>query len=142
MIRATIDLNIIIDFLNMRQDHQQAARILDLCARREIEGLVCAHEITTLSYFLLKEQRASAKVKKVLSEIMEILTIIPVDADVLRESLASPIRDYEDAVVEVSSKNHQADFIITRNLSDYKKSRIPAVSPIEFLEQFSQLQRL
>ncbi|HON14560.1 MAG TPA: hypothetical protein PK897_10585 [Treponema sp.] len=51
----------------------------------------------------------------------------------MRDSLLSPIDDYEDAVIEVSSMKSNIDYIISRNISDFKLSRIPVYTPEQFL---------
>lgn len=133
MIKATIDLNIILDFLNKRDNHVQAAKIFDLCAKNIIDGYVCAHEITTLAYFLMKNHNDSSKVKYVLGELFDLFHIIPVTEDILRKALNSQINNYEDAIIEISSLKNEVNCIITRNLSDFKNSNIKALSASEFL---------
>jgi hypothetical protein len=54
---------------------------------------------------------------------------IPIDESILCDSLLSPIKDYEDAVIEVSSLRANIDCIISRNISDYKISRLPVFMP-------------
>ena len=129
MKKILIDLNIILDFLNKRNFHKEAAQLIDMCVEKNLEGYLCAHEITTLSYFLLKEQKDKVKVINTLTALLDIFNVIPIDEAVLRDSLISPISDYEDAVIEVSSMKNNIDYIITRNISDFKLSRIPALTP-------------
>ena len=132
MKKIVIDLNIILDFLNKRNFHKEAAQLINMCVEKKLEGYICAHEITTLSYFLLKEQKDKAKVLNTLTALMDIFTIISIDESILRDSLISPISDYEDAVIEVSSMKNNLDYIITRNISDFKLSRIPSLTPEQF----------
>ncbi len=133
MKKILIDLNILLDFLNKRHYHEEAASLINLCIEKKLTGYICAHEITTLSYFLFKEQRDKNKVIHTLSQLMDILTVIPVDEPILRDSLVSPVTDYEDAVIEVSSIKTEVDYIISRNISDFRNSRIPAYTPEQFL---------
>lgn len=132
MKKVLIDLNIILDFLNKKNFHQEAARIINMCIEHEIEGFLCAHEITTLSYFLLKEHKDQNKVINTITALLDFFTIIPIDENILLESLLSSIHDYEDAVIEISSIKNKLDFIISRNISDFKLSRITALTPEQF----------
>lgn len=132
MKKILVDLNIILDFLNKRNFHLEAAQLVDLCVEKKFSGYMCAHEITTLSYFLFKEQKDKAKVINTITTILDIFTIIPIDDVILRNSLVSPISDYEDAVIEVSSMKTNIDCIISRNVSDFKASRIPVYTPEQF----------
>ncbi|MDR1747939.1 MAG: PIN domain-containing protein [Spirochaetaceae bacterium] len=133
MKKILIDLNILLDFLNKRHYHEEAASLINLCTEKKLTGYLCAHEITTLSYFLFKEQRDKNKVIHTLALLMDIFAVIPVDESILRDSLISPITDYEDAVIEVSSIKAGVDYIISRNISDFRNSRIPAHTPEQFL---------
>ena len=118
-----VDLNIILDFLNKRHFHQEAAQLINMCVEKKLVGFICAHEVTTLSYFLLKEQKDKTKVINTITALLE---------SILRDSLISPILDYEDAVIEVSSIRNNIDYIISRNISDFNSSRIPAYTPEQF----------
>ena len=139
MKKITIDLNVILDFLNKRKKHIQAAKIMELCNKNKIQGYLCAHEITTLAYFLMKNHNNSNKVKSVLNELLDMFKIIPITETVLRKALHSKINDYEDAVIEISSQENEIDYIVSRNLNDFKKSNVKTVSPTEFLSLYKKL---
>jgi len=134
MIKATIDLNVLLDFLNQRKDHVQAAKIIDLCVKKIVKGFLCAHEVTTLAYFLLKSHNDREKIKKILTELFDIFDVIPVTGDILRDALYSKIKDYEDAVIEESSFKYGVNYIVTRNLDDFKQSKVKSLSPTDFLK--------
>lgn len=133
MIKATIDLNVILDFLNKKGHHVQAAKIFDLCTKNIIKGYICAHEITTLAYFLMKNHNDTDKVKYVFRELLDLFHTTSFTEDILRDALNSKIKDYEDAVIEISTLKNDIDYIITRNLDDFKHSNVKSISPAEFL---------
>ena len=128
-----IDLNILMDFLFKREGHEKAAAVLMLCSKGEIAGFICAHEITTLYYFLNKSISDKRKIKKTIMGIMKRFNIIEVNKDVLIKALISEINDYEDAVIEASANEKKADYIITRNIKDFMKSIVDAITPEELL---------
>lgn len=132
MKKVLIDLNIILDFLNKRNFHQEAAQLLNRCVEGKLLGYICAHEVTTLSYFLFKEQKDKNKVAAIISSLLDIFHVIPIDETILKNSLLSPITDYEDAVIEVSAVAFDIDYILSRNISDFKQSRIPTYTPEQF----------
>jgi hypothetical protein len=103
-----------------------------MCVEKKLSGYICAPEVTTLSYFLLKEQKDKTKVINTITALLDIFHVIPIDESILRDSLISPIADYEDAVIEVSSMKTNIDYIISRNISDFKSSRIPTYTPEQF----------
>jgi len=132
MKKVLIDLNIILDFLNKRNFHQEAAQLLNRCVEGKLSGYICAHEVTTLSYFLFKEQKDKNKVAAIISSLLDIFHVIPIDETILKNSFLSPITDYEDAVIEVSAVAFDIDYILSRNISDFKLSRIPVYTPEQF----------
>jgi predicted nucleic-acid-binding protein len=136
MKKVLVDINVILDCLNHRNTFETAAEIIDLCETKAAAGFVGAHEITTLSYFLNKSDKDTARVKTTILNILDIFSVIPIAGNVLREALLSPVTDYEDAVLEVSALAEKLDHIITRNLSDFADSRVPALTPEEFLDTF------
>ncbi|NCC62507.1 MAG: PIN domain-containing protein [Verrucomicrobiae bacterium] len=56
----------------------------------------------------------------------------PAQADFLRARTLS-IKDFEDAVVATVADSAHCQYIITRNISDFKNSPVEALTPEEFL---------
>ena len=133
MKKILIDLNVIIDMINKREAHESAVVVFDRCARKQDRGYVCAHEITTLAYFLGKEQNLRRKSATIIRSLLKTLRTIPATEAILIDALDSPIRDYEDAVVEVSAMKEQVDFIISRDLRDFSRSRVPTLTAADYL---------
>ena len=44
MKKILVDLNIILDFLNKRNFHLEAAQLVDMCVEKKLAGYMCAHE--------------------------------------------------------------------------------------------------
>ena len=137
MKKVLIDLNIILDFLNKRNFHEEAANIINMCVEKKLFGFIAAHEITTLSYFLLKEKKDKNKAADIISALLDMFNIIPIDEKILREALFSPVKDYEDAVIEVSSVKNSIDYITSRTLGDFKSARVQVFTPEQFFIKVS-----
>jgi len=133
MKNIVIDINIFMDFLFKRQGHENVVEIFKFCMNGTIRGFMCAHEITTLCYFLDKAEKDKSKTKKVISRLMKRFTVIEVNEELLNKALNSEIDDFEDAVIEVSAIDRNVDYIITRNVKDFKKSIIPVKTPEELI---------
>ncbi len=138
MKRVLIDLNIIIDMLNKRMDHQAALMIYDLCSRKIIKGYIAAHEITTLSYFLDKDKATINKRNKIINNLLDNLSVLSPNESTLRRALDSDIKDYEDAVIDELSKREELDWIITRNFKDFSKSQTQIYTAREAIEIISE----
>lgn len=134
MKRVLIDINIILDMLNKRKDHESALAIFDLCVKKEIKGYVSSHEITTLSYFMQKEKYNKIKRNKVINKLLDNLSVLTANEKVLKNALDSEIIDYEDAVIDELVSKEKLDFIITGDMKDFKKSKNTIYTAIEALE--------
>ncbi|GHV95008.1 twitching motility protein PilT [Spirochaetia bacterium] len=133
MKNIVIDVNIFMDFLFKREGHEKVAEIFKYFIKRKIRGFVCAHEITTLYYFLDKTSNNANKIRKSIAGIMKRFEVIEINAEILNKALYSKIADFEDAVIEISSNEKNAEYILTRNIKDFKKSIVSAITPEELL---------
>lgn len=138
MKKIIVDINVIMDLSLKREEFKIAEKTFDICLKEDIQGYVCDHEITTLSYLLQKKFKLQ-KVKYFLEEILDIFQIISVNNKILKSALDSEIKDYEDAVIELSALEAEVDYIITRNLKDFKNSRVEALSPEEFVLLYKEM---
>jgi predicted nucleic-acid-binding protein len=134
MKKVLIDLNIILDMLGKRTDHEAAAAVFDHCVKRKIKGYISSHEITTLSYFLEKEKYGLQKRKRIITILLDNLSILTAHEKILRNALNSEVKDYEDAVIDELARNEEVDFIITRDLKDFKKSKNMIYNAVEAIE--------
>jgi predicted nucleic acid-binding protein len=128
-----IDLNIILDYLDKRDGHEKALEIIIQCCLKKVKGYICAHEITTLSYFLEKESKDKNKNIKIISGILKIFEIIEINKTILEKALLLNINDYEDAVIVESASEKGINYIITKNIKDFKNSQIKVLLPEEYL---------
>ncbi len=134
MRKVLIDLNIVLDMLTMRQDHEAAAAVFDKCVKRHIKGYICSHEITTLSYFLEREKYEIKKRNKIINLLLDNLSVLTAHEKILKNALHSEIADYEDAVIDELAYNEEVDFIVTRDLKDFKNSKSSTYTAVEALE--------
>ena len=64
---------------------------------------------------------------------MQLFEIIEINKELLSIALSSEVDDFEDSVIEVSSKKINVDYVLTRNIKDFKKSIVNAITPEELL---------
>ena len=128
-----VDLNIILDYLEDRDGCEKAGELFAKCFHRKLKGYVCAHEITTLSYYLGKTRRNRTENMKIISRILQLFDVIETGKAVLEKAVLSDITDFEDAVIVESAKAKKIDCIVTRNIRDFINSPIPVMPPEEYL---------
>jgi predicted nucleic acid-binding protein len=131
--RVLLDINVVLDVLANRMPFvDEAEAILRQVEARAMEGLVAAHTITTL-HFLLARNLGKAKARKVLTDLLHVVRVVPVDEDRIRHALALNWTDFEDAVQAACAEKAEADYLVTRDKKGFKKSPVKVVTPAELL---------
>lgn len=129
-----IDTNVLIDFLGEREQfYNSAALIVSRADRNEICLQVSSLSFATASYILMRFNPRELVVEK-LRKFYSICTVTDVGNSVVNQSLNSCFTDFEDALQYYSALDAGAEIIITRNKKDYKLSKIPVLTPDEYLD--------
>ncbi|MBE9011242.1 PIN domain-containing protein [Pseudanabaenaceae cyanobacterium LEGE 13415] len=133
MKRVLFDSDVLLDVLAQRQPFMVAsAQALNLATQPQVQGYVSGHGVTNI-FYILRRQVGSNTARSLLSRLLQHLQVASVTDGVIRAALQNPITDFEDAVTSEAASAAGIEIIVTRNLSDFSASSIPAVSPEEFL---------
>lgn len=133
--RLLIDANILLDVLQKREPHYRLSAIIwKLCEIEQAEGYVPALTIANLIYVMRREFDAD-QIEEVVNKLSLIFRISDLTASDIARAAELKWPDFEDALQSVAAERLRADFIITRNARDFEMSRVPALSPAEFLER-------
>ncbi len=139
MQKILIDTDVLLDFYFDRQPFSHdAAEILLRCEEKLIEGYVTPVIISNL-YYILRKTASHEKVLMQLSNLLEIIHISQIPKEVILEAINSEFKDFEDALQNFSAENENINILVTRNIKDYKKSRITIVTPTVYLKSIMKL---
>lgn len=129
-----IDINILVDiFANREPFVHKSLSIYNLAIKRKIKLYSSSNTITTLHY-ILKKSISEEKTRLALEHVIEHVLIIPVDINIIKKSLKSNHKDFEDAIQITSAQSiNTIECIVTRDLKDYKNAEMKVLSPDEFL---------
>jgi predicted nucleic acid-binding protein len=138
MKKLLIDTNIVIDLLSRREGfYEEAAALFSLGDRKVIKLSVSSLTIANTSYVLLKEKK-SEETKSILRKLRLIVEILALDDKVIGLALNdNTFSDFEDGLQYFSAIENRQDIIITRNLKDFKNSKIPVMTARQFLESLN-----
>lgn len=133
--RILVDTNILLDFLQRRQPYyEDACSIFRLCANKEFDACIAAHSIPNLFYILRKDYIPEER-RNIIIKLCKIFYVVAIDREKIISGLENKeFSDFEDCLQMECAKEYGADYIITRNLSDYVNSTIKAVTPAEYLK--------
>ncbi|UPQ77912.1 PIN domain-containing protein [Flavobacterium azooxidireducens] len=129
-----LDTNVLMDILANRQPfYKSSSEIYKLGLRKKVVLFTSSNTISTLHY-LLKKFTTEENIRKSLDEVTTVLSIISVDINIIKKSLKSNHKDFEDAIQIVSAQSiNNMDCIVTRDLKDYKFAEISVLTPDDFL---------
>jgi predicted nucleic acid-binding protein len=131
--RILLDTNIILDIALGREPHfTDSADVFKKIDNKSIFGFVSATTIADF-YYIAKKGKGHQIVIDFILNLIEIIDIIGIDREVIIKSLISELDDFEDVIQSVSSRINNIDYIITRNIKDFIKSEITALTPGDFL---------
>jgi len=135
MKQLLIDTNIVIDLLSRRVlFYDEASTLFSLADRKLVELAVSSLTIANTSYVLL-QQMTPDKAKSTLRKLRLIVNILPLDDKVVGLALNDEtFSDFEDGLQYFTATEYDQDLIITRNLKDFKNSKIPVMTAKQFLE--------
>lgn len=135
--KTFIDSGIILDLFLAREPHlRYAQELLSLYNVPDFQ-LYTSAIIVNNAYYFIKKDRGGENAKAAISLIAELLQILPVDANSIKFAVDSKFKDFEDAIQYHTASENQCNYIITRNIKDYKYSNIPVLSAEQFLETLS-----
>lgn len=128
-----IDANIILDVLLNRPDFvKDSAMIWKLCETEQMKGYVSTLTFANLVY-IMRKQLDPEKIEDVFHKLNLIFEFADFSVSDLTHAAELNWKDFEDAVQSVTAERIHADYIITRNVRDFSKSRVMAFTPSELL---------
>ena len=130
-----VDTNVLLDVISMREPYaENSIRVIEHCALRTVQGYIAVHSISNI-YFILRKVYTDAERRKIILNYMKFLTVAGIGHEQMVEALnRDNFKDFEDCLQDECAKELKADYIITRNIKDFAHSKIPAVTPEQFLE--------
>ena len=135
MKKLFLDTNIVIDLLAKREPfYMSAAQLFSLADKKKLQLFVSALTFANINYILLKGRKPE-EAKLILRKLKLLVNIISLNDKVVDLSLNdNDFKDFEDSLQYFSALENGIDIIVTRNLKDFTKSKIPVFTAEQFLK--------
>ena len=129
-----VNTNILIDLLADRKPFSKfAIELFKRAENKEITIYASSHSIAT-THYLLKKYMEEKELRIVLYNLVELITIIPIDQQALKKGLKSKHKDFEDSLqIFCAYSIDKIECIVTRNIKDFKNSDLPVFSSDEIV---------
>lgn len=133
MRKIFLDTNVLLDFLLDREPfNDDIAEIIERSIDKSIQLCVSSVTITDANYIIGRfegKRSANSKTKK----ILEIVTVENVGETTVHKSSESKFKDFEDGVQNFCAVESKHKIITTRNVKDFKESKLAILTPKELL---------
>ena len=129
--KLLLDINIILDVVFERSGAPASSALIATCGSQN-QAWLAWHSAATLSY-LIERERDADTARAVITDLLTWTQVATTGhSDALR-ALQLPMADFEDALQVAAAQACGANYIITRNVRDFAKSPIAALTPEKFL---------
>lgn len=136
MKKLFIDTNIVIDLLAKREPfYEESAKLFSLADKKKLKLIVSSLTFANTNYILSK-LNDSVTAREILTKFKVLVTVADLNDKIIELSLNDKsFSDFEDGLQYYSALEYEAGIIITRNLKDFKSSRIPVMTAQFYLAQ-------
>ena len=130
--KILLDCDVLLDVMAGRGKFlADSARVFDACETGKIHGAIAWHTLAN-AYYLADDGKQALKF---FDDLLSFVEVVGGDTEAARAAIRSGFADFEDALQSVCAAKFGADFILTRNVKDYRQSRIKAIAPADFIEK-------
>ncbi len=129
-----LDTDVLIDVALDRRPHSgPASELLDRIEHGAESACIAWHSLSNL-YYIVAPARGGVTTRDFIVELTRFVAVALTDTEAIRYAAELPIADFEDAMQVAAARACRARYIVTRNIKDYERSPISAVSPRDALE--------
>lgn len=134
-----MDSDVVIDFFTDRDPHvNPASELFELNEQGIIKIFLSAVSINNI-YYIVRRFLGHKKAIQVIESLTEMTEIIGTTKNEILQALKNDFSDYEDSIQYSSALTIQKlDAIITRNIKDYKNSKIAVMTPHSFIQMMGK----
>ena len=134
MDKILVDTNIVIDLLAKRDKFlTEAQELFTLSDRKKVKLYVSSLTFANTHYVLSQSLKIENS-RKILRRFKVLVDVLPMDDKIIDLSLDSEFNDFEDAIQYYTALENNLEIILTRNLKDFKLSKIPVLTAKDYLQ--------
>ncbi len=133
-----VDTNIVLDLLAERKEFLiEAQELFTLSDKKEVKLYVSSLTFAN-TFYILSQKLKLSDARKILRKFKVLVEVLPMDDKIIDLSLESDFKDFEDAIQYHTAIENDLKIIITRNLKDFKTSKIPVLTAKSYMGLIQQ----
>ena len=139
MSKILIDTNIVIDLLAKRESfYKSAAQLFSLADKQKLELSISSLTFANTNY-VLSRLKSTQDAREILRRFSVLIKVLQLNDKLIDLALNdNNFKDYEDGLQYYTAIENEQDVIITRDLKDFKESKIPVMTADEYLVSIDQ----
>jgi predicted nucleic acid-binding protein len=133
-VTVLFDTDVLIDVALGREPFaEQSAQMFDLAESGQFQAYIAWHSLSNF-YYIVSSDKQNKKVVQFIRDLLKFVQVAETSTKNALEATELAMPDFEDALQIVSAQSCRAQYIVTRNIRHYKKSPVPAITPLKLLE--------
>jgi len=134
MSKILIDTNIVIDLLAQREPfYKSAAQLFSLADKQKLELSISSLTFANTNY-VLSRLKSTQEAREILRRFRVLIKVLQLNDKLIDLVLNdNNFKDFEDGLQYYTAIENDQDIIITRDLKDFKESKIPVMTADEYL---------
>ena len=133
-----VDTNIVLDLLAERKEFLiEAQELFTLSDKKEVKLYVSSLTFAN-TFYILSQKLKLSDARKILRKFKVLVEVLPMDDKIIDLSLESDFKDFEHAIQYHTAIENYIKIIITRNLKDFKTSKIPVLTAKSYMGLIQQ----
>lgn len=132
--KILVDTNVVLDIILNRPDFVQDSQLALEKAMSNGDRLFFSSSAATDVYYVVRKETGDReKAIEAIQDLCVLFAFADVNGECISDALFSKIDDFEDAVIDTVASNLKVDYLMTRNLNDFKNSKNQIITPSEYL---------
>lgn len=131
-----LDTNVLVDFILVREKfYGPAATLITDGFKKQVDITISSLTMVNANYICVHQLKFPKEdFNKNIDFLRNFISISSIDSADVYSSYDEGWKDFEDGVQYFSAKRSGCDYIVTRNIKDFKNSDLPVVDPIQMVD--------
>ena len=128
-----LDTNVLLDLYEQREPFYDDVKKLQIMEAMGDAELWCSAKSFTDMFFIMRHRYGSEEIQRAFEHSLEFLRICSIDGSDVRGAVELRWKDFEDCLIDIAAQKTKADYILTRDASDFGQAKTKVMSPSAFL---------
>ncbi len=134
--KVLLDTNVLLDVALERGEFVSESKEVLAWLQASVGSAMMAWHTVSNVYYVLRGARNDSFARRFIFDMLRLAGVAGGDAATVQAALALPMSDFEDALQVAAAMSAQAQWIVTRNVTDFRNSPLPAITPRNFVRRF------